>query len=89
MTGTRNPEQRMRDIARASKHELISETEHTYRTAVAEKYKADVAFEIADLASRVQRKRDERNVYRAAVQVRKDAQEAKLCRPFPVGNVEV
>ena len=36
-----------------------------------------------------QRKRDERSAYIAAVQVRKNAQEAKLCLPFPVERINV
>ena len=49
----------------------------------------DFEFEQTDIASRIARKREERSVYKAGVTARRQGQEASLCLPFPVGEVQL
>jgi hypothetical protein len=89
MTQTIVPEQHLKRLIRNDKSVSLAHQGRVYREGIYARHALDREFEDADIASRVQRKRDERAVYREGVQLRRNAQEAKLCLPFPVGHVAV
>ncbi len=75
------PEQQLERLARADRLAGLTEQDAALRAAWRATHERDAIFEAADAAQRVQRLRDERAAYAAAVYARKAGREAALCMP--------
>jgi hypothetical protein len=88
-TGTVIPEQAFGRLAGVDKVHSGRSERREREERERRQHEHDFEFEQTDIASRIARKREERSVYKAGITARRQGQEASLCLPFPVGEVQL